>query len=61
MGKAKSFRGARCTGEYFRLKTKKGTRCVCAAKTKSGRIIPQFQKDGKCPIGPAKTWKQIMS
>jgi hypothetical protein len=43
----------------FRLKTKRGERCACAAVGSDGRFSTVFQKDDSCPVGsPAMTWAQ---
>lgn len=44
---------------HFRLKTKRGERCACAATSAEGRFVTVFQKDGSCPVGgPALTYDQ---
>ena len=44
---------------HFRLRTKRGERCACAATSSDGRFVTVFQKDGACQVGsPVLTWEQ---
>ena len=46
----KSFKKSTCSGQYFKLKTKRGSRCACAAFTPDGSFVAQFAKGSACPI-----------
>jgi len=54
-----AFGRSKCSGQYFKLKTKRGTQCVCAAYTPSGDFRVQFAKNAACPArGTAMTYAQ---
>lgn len=48
--------------DLFRLKTKRGLRCVCAAMTRDGRFSTIPRKKHLCPSrSKAMTWKQAQA
>ena len=53
------YKGIKCSGQYFRFKTKRGVRCACAAFSKDGRFVSQFASMDACPAsGSALTYAQ---
>jgi len=57
--KRRQVKAGECSGTYFKMKTARGSRCVCAAFDEDGNFSSQFASNDACPMrGKAITFKQ---